>query len=103
MEFKIQAGTKTMNKICLDLDKMITKMDKVRATKEWSTVNKLLGKTTGGFLEILYSYERIDKNNVKFKVVMAGVGKGSLAEKQAIKEVIKRTKKYGKDVKIEVV
>ena len=103
MDFKITANTKTINKICVDLDKMIARLDRVRATKEWSTVNKLLGKTTGGFLEILYSYERIDKNNVKFHVRMAGVGKGSLAEKQAIKEVIKRTKKYGKEVKIEVV
>ena len=102
MDFKITANTKTITKICEDLDYEITKLDKARKTKQWATVNKLLGRTTGMPFDLFYDYKKTDRNNVNLKVVMAGVGKGTRSEGLAIKEVVKRTKAYGKDVRIKV-
>ena len=52
--------------------------------------------------DLFYDYKKTDRNNVNLKVVMAGVGKGTRSEGLAIKEVVKRTKAYGKDVRIKV-
>jgi len=103
MDFKVSANTVTINKLCESLDETIRKLEKVKKTDHWDKVNKLLGTVTNMPLEIFYEYERIDKNNLKLKVVMTGASQGSQTEKLAVKEVQKWIKKHGKEARIEVV
>lgn len=101
VKIRITAKPESIDKVLAEWKKQIDRLERVKATREYKAVSKMIDRVSKVPLVLDYSYNRLAKDKVLLKVIGTDIA-SARTKSVIVKNITKDTKDIDRDAKVEV-